>query len=103
MQAFQGLIVIALSAYAFYFMRKVSKETRADSPLTKNEKIQVIILMLLNTLISWAIFYFGCRNKLPTKAKQVKRYFLTILGVLVGIGIIAFIAAFVLISLSKQG
>lgn len=94
------LILIGVSAYSYYFMSKVLKE-RADGPLTKDEKITIIITLVLNTLISYLIYYFGWKDKLPQKAQQVKKYFWKIILALVLIALLAIGAAILIIALSK--
>lgn len=90
--SFQTLIVIAATAYAFYFMRKIS-QSKQDGPFTTNEKIQVIVTMLLSPLISWAIYHFGWKNALPQKAKHVNTYLLRIILALVAIAVVSFLVA----------
>lgn len=91
------LIFIGVSVYSYFFMRKVVKE-RSDRPLTKDEKITVIVTLILNTLISYLIYYFGWKDKLPQKAQQVKSYLWKIILALILIAVIAFAAAFLLIA-----
>jgi len=92
------VLFIALSFYSYYFMDRTLKNTPKDGPLTKKEKIQVIILLILNTIFSWAIFSFGWKNKLPTKSKQVNKYFKNIFISLIGIAIVAVILSALLIA-----
>lgn len=91
-----NLIFIGVSIYSYFFMRKVVKES-ADGPLTKDEKITIIITLVLNTLISYLIYYFGWKDKLPQKAQQVKSYLWKIILALVLIALFSFGAAFLLI------
>jgi glycerol uptake facilitator-like aquaporin len=100
MNNFQLIYTIALSAYSYYLMSKVLKNTPKDCELTKNEKTQVIILLLLNTLISWVIFSFGWKQKLPTKTKQVNKYLRNILVTLLVIALVSFFLAIVLIAIN---
>jgi len=93
----QTMFLILVSAYTYYFMDKVLKSNPKDGALTKNEKIQVIILLIFNTLISWAILSFGWKKKLPIKSKQVNRY---VKVILVSLVVIAIIAVFIAIILS---
>jgi len=79
-------------------MDKVVKETPNDCALTKSEKIQVIILLIFNTLISWAIFSFGWKKNLPTKSKQVNKYLKNIIFTLVGIALLGIITTIVLVA-----
>lgn len=92
-----NLIFIGVSVYSYFFMRKVVKE-RSDGPLTKDEKFTVIITLILNTLISYFIYYFGWKDKLPQKAQQVKSYLWKIILALVLIAVIAFGIALLLIA-----
>ncbi|MCR4329037.1 MAG: hypothetical protein NUV65_00650 [Candidatus Roizmanbacteria bacterium] len=93
----QTIFVILVSAYTYYFMDTVLRSNPKDGALTKSEKIQVIILLILNTLISWAILSFGWKKKLPIKSKHVNKYLKIILVSLV---VIAIIAVFITIILS---
>lgn len=86
-------LVIATGVYAFYLQRKVAKNATSDSPLTTTEKIQVIATLLLNPLISFAIYYYGWKDKLPQKAKMVKTYLFRIIIALLLIAIISFLLA----------
>lgn len=90
-----NLIFIGVSVYSYIFMRKIIKE-RTDGPLTKDEKITIIITLVLNTAISYLIYYFGWKDKLPQKAQQVKAYLWKIILALVLIAIIAFVLVFLL-------
>ena len=81
-------------------MKKTLKNTLKDGPLTKKEKIQIIILLIFNTIFSWAIFSFGWKNKLPTKSKQVNRYIKNILITLVGVAIVAVIFSVLLVAIN---
>ena len=94
------LLSLLVAVYAFYFMRKV-KAKQIDGPFTTNEKIQVIVTLLLSTLLSWSIYYFGWKNTLPQKAHQAKKYFLYIIGALVAIAVIGLIIAVVITSFQK--
>lgn len=95
-------LTIAFSLYTYFFMRHVLKKTPKDSELTKSEKIQTIILLILNTLFSWLILYFGWKKKLPQKARQVKKYFLWIMGILLGIAVLGIIVAVILLAIHPQ-
>ncbi|MDO8498906.1 MAG: hypothetical protein Q7S44_03920 [bacterium] len=69
-------------------MNKV-KKAGVDGKLTRNEKIQVIITLLLTTAISWIIYYYGWKGSLPIKAKQVNSYLLKLFLVLGAVAITA--------------
>ncbi len=98
------LAFIIFSAYSLYLMDKVRKNTKKkDSRLTRSEKIQVILLLLLNTLPSWIIFSFGWKKKLPVKSKQVNRYVLVIFGTLIGLAILGIVVAVLLSAINPAG
>ena len=92
----QTISFLLISAYSYYFMNKVLKTTAKDCALTKSEKIQVIITLLLNTVISWGIYSFGWKKKLPTKSKQVDKYLKNIILSLIAIGVIGIVLAILL-------
>ena len=99
----QYLFIIVTSVYSYYFMNKVLKSTPKDCELTKSEKTQVILLLLLNTLISWAIFSVGWKNKLPTKSAQVNKYVKIMILTLVGVAIAGFVLSILLVALNPAG
>ncbi len=96
----QLFLTIILSAYSYYFMDKVLKNTPNDVELTKSEKTQVIVLLLLNTLISFLIFSFGWKSKLPSKSKQVNKYLRNILLILVGLGVLGILLAIFFVAIN---
>jgi uncharacterized membrane protein required for colicin V production len=96
------IITILLCVYTYYFMKNVSENTKKDGPLTKNEKIQVIILLLINTLLTWIILRFGWKDTLPTKAKQVTKYLLRIIGILVGIAVLGILVSVLLVAVNPR-
>lgn len=83
------VVFIGVSIYSYYFMRKVAKEG-IDGPLTKDEKVTVIITLVLNTLFSFIIYYLGWKDKLPQKAQQVKSYLWKIILALVIVALLSF-------------
>ena len=97
----QNIIVIAVCAYSYFFMKKVLDNTTVDGPLTKNEKINVIITLIVATLPAYFIYYFGWKEKLPIKAKQVNKYVWNIIGWLVAIGIIGILVAILLVAVKR--
>lgn len=99
----QTVAFIALSVYSWYFMQKVLKSTPRDCRLTKSEKIQVIITLLLNTIVSWAIYNYGWKKRLPTKSRQVNIYVKNIIIALIVIALVAFFIAIVLIAINPVG
>lgn len=94
------ILFIALSLYSYYFMDRTLKNTQKDGPLTKNEKIQVIALLIFNTIFSWAIFSFGWKSKLPTKSKQVNKYLKNIFITLIGIAIVGVALSVLLVAVN---
>ena len=90
-----NLIFIGVSVYSYYFMKKVLKE-RSDGPLAKDEKITIILTLIFNTLISYFIYYYGWKNKLPQKAQKVKNYLWKVLLILILIALMAFGVVFLL-------
>ncbi len=96
------ILFVVLSVYSYYFMNNTLKHTPKDGPLTKNEQIQVIILLIFNTLFSWAIFSFGWKKQLPTKSKQVNRYLKNIIITLVGIAIVAVFVSILLVAINPS-
>lgn len=91
-----AIYLIVIFIYTYYFMQKVIKNTPVDCELTKSEKIQVIITLFLSTIISWIIYHFGWKDKLPTKAKQVNLYVRNMIVTSVIIGITGIIIIFIL-------
>lgn len=94
------VLFIVLSLYSYYFMDRTLKNTQKDGPLTKNEKIQVIALLIFNTIFSWAIFSFGWKKKLPTKSKQVNKYLKNIFITLIVIAIAGVLFSMLLIAVN---
>ncbi len=91
------IIGLVFSVYSYLFMKSVIKHTTQDGPLTKSEKIQVIVCLIFNTLISWIIFHFGWRKTLPIKAAQVNRYGKRILLLLIGIAFLGILSSVLLV------
>lgn len=96
----QLLPIIILCAYSYFLMNRAVKNSTADAPLTTGEKIQVILLLIFNTLPSWFIFYLGWKKKLPVKAKQVNKYLFVIIGILVAAAILGVAVAVLLVAAS---
>jgi len=96
------ILLLILSIYTYFFMKKVLKNTPEDCPLTKSEKIQVILLLLFNTLISWIMLSLGWRKMLPTKSKQVNHYMRNIILIIVAIGVLAVILTLDLTALNPN-
>jgi membrane protease YdiL (CAAX protease family) len=96
------VFTILIAAYAYYFMTSVLKRTKKDAPLTGNEKTQVIIMLILSTVVSWAILYFGWKDKLPTKAHQVAKYVKWIIGILLGTALLGIIVAVLLVAINPR-
>lgn len=98
----QVIFLVTCVAYTFYFMKRVLKTTSVDAPLTKKEKITVILLLLSSTLPSWLILHLGWRKKLPLKAKGVTRYLGIIIGILIGIAVLGIITSIVLVAINPS-
>lgn len=98
----QLIFLVTCVAYTFYFMRQVLKMTSVDAPLTKKEKITVILLLLCSTLPSWLILHLGWRKSLPLKAKGVTRYLAIIIGTLVGIAVLGIVTSIVLVTINQS-
>ncbi|MFZ2026337.1 MAG: hypothetical protein WAV30_03570 [Microgenomates group bacterium] len=94
------ILFIILTLYSYYLMSRTLKNTQKDGPLTKSEKVQVILLLIFNTIFSWAIFSFGWKKQLPIKSKQVNRYMKNILITLIGIAIAGVILSALLIAIN---
>lgn len=94
------IIFIALTLYSYYFMNKTLQNTSKDGPLTKNEKTQVIGLLIFNTIFSWAILSMGWKKQLPMKAKQVNRYMKNIFISLIVIAIVGVLFSVVLVAVN---
>lgn len=73
------------SIYAYFLMMKVKKTTKKDSPLTKSEKIQVLITEFLGPIIVGAIYSYGWKKTLPTKANQANKYSIIMFFVILAI------------------
>lgn len=98
----QLLFLVTSIAYAFYFMNRTLKTTTVDAPLTKREKLTVIILLLFSTIPSWLILRLGWQKKLPLKAKAVTRYMCIILGTLIGIAVLGIIVSILLVAINPS-
>lgn len=83
-------------------MKKVLDRTPTDCPLTKEEKLNVIITLIIGTLPAYFIYNFGWKAKLPTKAKQVTKYVWNIIGWLVGIGVVGILVAIMLVAINRS-
>jgi len=99
----QLLLIILFSVYSFFLMNRVAKKSPVEAPLTRGEKIQVIALLIFNTLPSWLIFHLGWKKASPIKAKQVNKYLMTIIGVLVAIAVLGVLIAVVLVAINPAG
>ncbi|MBI5018857.1 hypothetical protein HZB58_01125 [Candidatus Gottesmanbacteria bacterium] len=99
----QLLVIIFLCAYSFFLMNRAIKNSSPDAPLSTGEKIQVILLLIFNTLPSWLIFHLGWKKSLPVKAKQVNKYLFVIIGVLVGLAILGVAVAVLLVAINPAG
>ena len=88
-----NILGLLLFGYTYYFMKKVVTNTTTDAPLTNNEKIQVIITILLGFPITWFIYKMGWDKKLPIKAKQINTYGRNMILALLGIAVVAIIIA----------
>lgn len=99
----QLLVIIILCAYSFFIMNRAIKNSSPDAQLSTAEKIQVILLLIFNTLPSWLIFHLGWKKKLPVKAKQVTKYLFVIIGVLVGLAILGIVVAVLLVAINPAG
>jgi hypothetical protein len=53
--------------------RKKQEEQISQEPLSKDEKIKVWILLILNPVLAGAILYFGLRKRFPAKAKNANK------------------------------
>ena len=49
---------------------KISQGQVSQDPLTRDEKIKVWILAILNPVLTGAILYFGLKKRSPIKAKN---------------------------------
>lgn len=96
----RDIMLIVLSVYTYFFMEDVKKKAKGNSPLTRNEKIQVVLLLIFNTLLSWIILSFGWKKELPAKSKQVNKYGLVIVGVLVGLAVLGLVVAVILVAIN---
>jgi predicted cation transporter len=70
---------VATIVYAYYLRTKILKDTKVDGPLTNQELIGVLITLVINVLISGSIYYFSLYKKLPKKAKDINKYVILIL------------------------
>ena len=60
-----GSVIVMQGAKA-----KISSGQSSQDPLTKDERIKVWILAILNPVLTGAILYFGLRKRLPIKARN---------------------------------
>lgn len=89
-----NILQAALLAYILYLTNKIEKNSLVDGPLTKNEKIQVILTIILNPIIAGGFYYYCWRNKLPIKAKQANKYSIIIFILWLIIGVPLYITFF---------
>lgn len=75
---------------AVLYMSSVLKKNFVDCPLTLQERLVVICTSIFSPVISGAIYYYGWKQKLPTKAKQAN----TISLVVVFLGLVGFLTYF---------
>ena len=68
------IIFFAVFIFSLYYMTRVKEKVLPDSKLTSNELLIVLITEFLNPVIAGAVYYYGWRKNLPTKAKQANRY-----------------------------
>lgn len=83
---FQGFLSL-LATVSLWFTYRLTTKVLAlgnNNNLNNGEKTTVILTELANPLISWAFYYYGWKEKLPTKAKQANKYGLIIAGIYIG-------------------
>ena len=82
------LVLLAVFVLAIFLMvknrRAVPEGQVVTDPLTEQQKVYIWIFSFLNPIFAGAIFYYGWKKKLPTKAKQANQislwaFFITIL------------------------
>lgn len=67
-------VFLLVLVYVLYLIKKVEKSGQIDVPLTRNEKIQVIVTEALNPLIAGAFYYYCWKGKFNMKASQANKY-----------------------------
>ncbi len=67
------------------------KKTKKDGPLSKQEKIIIYILCLLNPFLAWFILYHWRKKTLPIKAGKANKISFISLGIVILVVIIGFI------------
>jgi hypothetical protein len=84
-----GLISIAGAMFLVRETKaKIPHGQTSQEPLTKNEKIKVWILAILNPVLTGAILYFGWRKSLPIKAKNANVISFAALGLWIVLSIL---------------
>ena len=78
-----NLVFIVDLTYVLYFVRKVENTSKADSELTKNEKLQVIVTLILGgVLVPGAAYYYCWKGRFPKKANEANKYSFIVFGAL---------------------
>jgi hypothetical protein len=69
---FYIFIVVAI-IFEIITKRKLEENQISEEPLTVGEKVLTWICCIISPIIAGAIFYYGWRKRLPTKAKAANR------------------------------
>lgn len=93
------LVILLTLGYSYYFMKQVNERTVTDGKLTRSEKLTVWVTILFGTILSGLIYINGWKEKLPTKANQVKIYIKNIIFGLVGLGVTGILLGAILVAL----
>lgn len=72
---------ILILVYTLYVINEVEKTAEADEPLTKSEKLPVIITEIFNPIIAGAFYYYCWKSQFPIKARQANKYSWIIFGI----------------------
>jgi hypothetical protein len=86
-----SLLVLIIAIWYMVHIRNQAKAGQATDDLHGGEKVYVWVSSILNPIFSGAVFYYGWKKLLPTKAKKANHISLwaflieLILGILYGI------------------
>lgn len=96
------ILPVIIVVFAFYYMNSVTKSTLKDSPLTRNQKIIVLLTLFFGMPYTFFVYYFGWKKKFPTKARDVRRYAVNFLLALIIIAVVSFLLAMFLVAINPN-
>lgn len=92
------IVLIIVIVWMVKGRKSVPEGQVVADPLTGKQKLAMWVLCFMNPVLSGAVFYYGWKNKLPTKAKQANQISLWAFFILILLGI----ASFVLVGLNEE-